>query len=139
VGEDAAQRGHPARLVEEDVRGVAENHLLAPRAVGEDAGGVAHRAAHDEERRLHSQPLGRHRLKTVDRGVLAEDVVAEIGAKDGLAHGLRGQGYGIASQIDDGHRQPPMIHGVLSRGCETALYRESFTVAVFSQAFHGRC
>ena len=80
VGEDSAQGGHPARLVEKDVRAVAEDHLFTARAVGQHAGDISHRAADDQKRRFLSQPLGGHRLEAVDRGVLAEDVIAQRGA-----------------------------------------------------------
>ena len=109
VGEDPAQGGHPARLVDEDVRAVSEDDLLAAGAVGEDGGDVSHRAARDQQPRLHPGPLGRHRLEAVDRGVLAEDVVPQLGAEDRLPHGRGGKGYRIAAQIYDRHRQPPIV------------------------------
>jgi hypothetical protein len=107
MGEDAAQGGHSARLIQEDVRAVSQDRLFAAGAVREHADDVAHRAAYDQERRFHSQHFGRHRLKPVDRGVFGEDVVAEIGVKDGSAHGWCGKSYRVASQIYDGHDKSP--------------------------------
>jgi len=107
VGEDAAQRGHPARLVQENVRAVSQDDLLAAGAVGENAGEIPHRAADDQERRFHSEEVCGYGFEAVDRGVLGEDVIAEIGLENGPAHLGGGQGHGIAAQIDHGHFGPP--------------------------------
>ena len=43
---------------------------------------------------------GKALLQTVDGGVVAEDVVAHLRARHGLAHGRGGTGDGVAAQID---------------------------------------
>ena len=123
VGEDSSQGGHPARFVEKNVGAVAQDHLFAARTVGQHTGDISHRAAYDQKGRLLSQPLGGHRLEAVDRGVLAEDVIAQRGVMHGLPHGLGGKGYGIAAQIDESHRQPPVVTRVVQSGRESTRYQ----------------
>ena len=116
MGEDPSQGGHPPRFVEKNVGAVAQDHLFAPRTVGQHTGHISHRAAHDKKGRLLSHPLGGHGLETIDRWILAEDVIAQRGVMHGLPHGLGGKGYGIAAQIDESHRQPPVVTRVVQSG-----------------------
>ena len=41
----------------------------------------------------------------MDRGIIPEDVIADLGVGDGVAHGWGGLGDGIATEID-GHKAP---------------------------------
>ena len=103
---DPAQRGDPARLVQEGVRFVAQHHLVAALTVGEDGSQVAHRAGRDVERGFLAHPAGGHLLQAVDSGVFAVNVVADFGFRHRLAHGGRGMGDGVGTEVYE-------VHGVI--------------------------
>ena len=63
---------------------------------------VAHGPAGDEQRGRLAEQLGREALERVDRGVLAEHVVAHLGGGHRLAHGGRRAGHGVAAQCMSG-------------------------------------
>ena len=50
---------------------------------------------------LFRSQLGRSLLEGVDRGVVAEDIVAELGLIHCLAHGRRGVRDGVAAEVYD--------------------------------------
>jgi len=95
------QGSRSRHLVAQDMSLIAQEHLGAPLAVGQQGHQVAHGAAGRKQARLLPQLLGGHGLQAIDRGVLAPDVVAQLGLGYGLAHGRRGQGDGIASEVND--------------------------------------
>ena len=92
--------GMAGLLVFDDVGAGPGDRLLAAAQVAQLRDEVAHRAAGDEEGRLLAEQLGRPLLEGVDGGVVAEDVVAELGLVHGLAHGRRGVGDGVAAEVD---------------------------------------
>jgi hypothetical protein len=96
----AAQRSRAARLVEIGVGARAEHRLGAARAMHQHRDQVAHRTAGDQQRRLLAHRGRRHRLEPVNGGVFAVDVVAQLGARDCLAHFRSRQGHRVAAQID---------------------------------------
>ena len=57
----------------------------------------------DEEPGLLAEELGGARLEGVDRGVVAEHVVAELGGGHRATHGGRGVGDGVGSEVDEAH------------------------------------
>ena len=65
---------------------------------------VAHRPGGDEQAGLLAEQLGGALLEGVDRGVVAEDVVADLGVGHRPAHRRGWVGDGVAAQVDAGHR-----------------------------------
>ena len=110
---DASQSRRAAGFVQIGVRLRADDRLGPARAVRQHRGQVAHRAARHQQRGLLAHHRRRHRLEPVDAGVLAVNVVTQLGARDRLAHLRRRQGYGVAAQIDQDAR--PIARGLLPR------------------------
>jgi hypothetical protein len=82
----ARDRRRAAGFVVEDVALALEQHFLPVLHLGAHRELVAHRSGHDEERSFLAQERGDPVLQRVDRGVVVEDVVADLGAGHGLAH-----------------------------------------------------
>ena len=91
------------RLVEDHVVLAARDGLLAAREVGHLGDEVAHRPGRDEEAGFLAEQLGGALLEGVDRRVVAEDVVAELGLGHRPAHRRGGVGDGVAAQVDPWH------------------------------------
>ena len=79
---------------------VADQEFVAGTGLGEQRDEVGHRAAGDVEGGLLAGALGGRRFQFGDRGVFAEDVVADFGLEHGLAHGRGRFGHGVGTQID---------------------------------------
>ena len=77
----------------------ADDELVAPLAVGEQGGQVALSARGEEEGGLFAGECGDVVLEAVDGGVLAVDVVADVGAGHGRAHGGGGNRDGVAAKV----------------------------------------
>src|SRR3972149_4880244 len=103
---DAGDAGGAAQLRLQYVRLAADDRLVAALAVGEDGDEVGHRAAGDVEGGLLAQPLRGHGLQALDRRVVAQDVVADLGVEHRLAHGGRGLGHRVAAQVDNPRGAP---------------------------------
>src|SRR5262249_38474889 len=88
-------------LVVEHVRVVVDDDFLARPRVREHRDEVALRARRHEQSRRLAEPLGGQRLKPPHGGVLAEDVVAHLGARHGLAHLGRRLRERVRAKIDD--------------------------------------
>jgi hypothetical protein len=105
AGDDGAagepeQRGRGTHLVGEHMAvGVAQD-LLSGLADQPQADLVAHRPGGDEERRLVAEQVGDVLLQRVDRGVLAVDVVADLGLGHRPAHRRGGPGEGVRPEVD---------------------------------------
>ena len=107
---DPAQGCDPPRLIQEDVGPVAHDDLLPPGAVGEKAGEVRHGPAGDKQGCLFSHHGGGQFLELVDGGILAENIVPELGVHHCLFHGKGGKGDGVTSKVDDPHGYSPGVH-----------------------------
>ena len=94
--------GVTARLVQDRVGHLAGDGLVAAGKVGHQRDEVAHGAARHEQAGLLAQERGGAGLELVDRGVVAEDVVADPGRGHRAAHGLGGVRDGVGAEIDDG-------------------------------------
>ena len=106
------------------VAGLAADHLVAAPAPGQVGHQVALRAAGDVEAGLLAEQLGGLRLQGVDRGVLAVDVVADLGLEHGAPHLRRWQGNGVAPQVDDAHsasRLAAFPGGAAARPCSPSV------------------
>jgi hypothetical protein len=71
--------------------------------VGELGDQVAHRPGGHEQAGLLAQQLGGTCLERLDRRVVLEDVVADLGVGHRAAHRGRRVGDGVAAQVDHGH------------------------------------
>ena len=91
------------RLVDDQVVLAPGDRLLATGEVGHLGDEVAHRAARHEQPGLLAEQLGRALLEGVDRRVVAEDVVADLGIGHRPAHRGRGEGDGVAAEVDPWH------------------------------------
>jgi hypothetical protein len=74
--------------------------LLAVLGVQLDADGVSHGAGRDEHARLFAKDFRGAPLEPVDGGVLAVNVVADLGLRHGAPHLGGRAGDGVAAQID---------------------------------------
>ena len=90
-------------LVDDHVVLAAGDGLLAAREVRHLGDEVAHRPGGDEQAGLLAEQLGGALLEGVDRGVVAEDVVTELGVGHRPAHGRGRVGDGVAAQVDPWH------------------------------------
>ena len=104
-GADARADDHrmAGRLVDDEVVLAAGDRLLAAREVGHLGDEVAHRAAGHEQAGFLAEQLRGAFLEGVDRRVVAEDVVADLGVGHRPAHGRRRVGDGVAAEVDPGH------------------------------------
>ena len=98
---DAARRRRSAGLVPEDVRLARHEDLVAGPRQRADRDLVGHRPGREPERGLVAEHRRDPLLEPVDRRVLAELVVADLGAGHRLAHRRRGPGDGIGAQVDE--------------------------------------
>ena len=106
---DAGQRGRPARLEVDGMRGAMRNHLLAVTAVHAHGDLVAHGARGQKERRVLAQELGDHVLQEIDRRILVLLLVAHLRLAHEAAHLGGGLGYRVAVKVDlDRHRCSPI-------------------------------
>ena len=99
----ADDHGMTGRLVDDEMVLAAGDRLLTAREVGHLGDEVAHRAARHEQAGLLAEQLGGAFLEGVDRRVVTEDVVADLGLGHRPAHGGRRVGDGVAAQVDPGH------------------------------------
>ena len=125
---DPAQRGRADRLVVEDVRLGADDGLVAPSAGDEQREQVRHRAARHVERGLLADALGRGLLEAPHRGVVAQHVVADFGARHRLAHRVGGLGDGVGPQVDHG-AAPPVAAGTEPPACVARPFSAKSRVA----------
>ena len=117
---DAPQGRRRTPLVVGDVASGLGQDLVAGLGVEAQGELVAHGPAGDEECRLLAQDLGRAALERPDGGILAIDVVADLGRGHGGAHGGRRPGERVAPEVDHaGSHLPAARWGrrkLLSRG-----------------------
>ncbi|MCY1234821.1 hypothetical protein D9M72_474120 [compost metagenome] len=103
LGLDGAQHGGATALVFVGVGLLADDVLVTAFTVSHQPQQVAHGAGRYEERGLEAQALGEARFQTVDAGIFAIDIVAQLGALHGFAHAGGGLGDGVATQVDQAH------------------------------------
>ena len=102
LGLDAAQHGCTSALVHVGVGVVADDVLVAPLAVRQQPAQVRLGAArHIQGRRLAEQ-VGGVALELIDGGVVAPDVVADLGRGHRGTHAGRRTGNGVGAQVDHG-------------------------------------
>ena len=90
-------------LIDDEVVLATGDGLLAALEVGELRDEVAHRARRDEQAGLLAQQLRAAGLQRIDRRVVAEDVVADLGLGHRPTHLGRWLGDCVAAQIDRRH------------------------------------
>ena len=96
---DAAQDCGATGFVDQDVGGTADQVLVTASAVAEHRSEVRLGARREVEAGLLAGQLGHPVLEGVDHRVFVVDVVTDGGVRHGLAHGRRGPGDGVASQV----------------------------------------
>ena len=89
-----------AALAGNDVRGLVRQYLVAGPAPGQRRRDIAHGARRHEHRGLLAEQISDALAQQVDGRVVAELLVADLGARHRLAHARRGPGLGVRQQID---------------------------------------
>ena len=82
----AAKRGKAARLVDENVRRLLDDHGIATMGLCEDRDQVPHRAAENQHRRLLAKQLGGPLLERLDGGIVVIIVVTDFRVVHCTAH-----------------------------------------------------
>ena len=82
-------------LQAECVGSVAGDELVAAAAMGQQGAQIGLGSAGDEQRSLLVEPFSHHGLESVDRGVVAEDVVAHLGLRHCPPHRIGGPGHRV--------------------------------------------
>lgn len=100
---DAREGGGAAGLVMDDVAVGVGDDFVARLGLGADGGLVGHGAGGDEAGGFFAEESGKLFLESQDGGIIAEDIVADVGVGHDLAHGCGGAGDGVAAKVDDGH------------------------------------
>ncbi len=98
---NAAEHGRAARLPSIGMRHLADQIFVAALAMRHQCAEVALRAGGNKQRGLLAEQPGDPALQSIDRRIVAEDIVADIGFGDGRPHRRHRPGHGIAAQIDD--------------------------------------
>ena len=86
----------PPAFVQEGMRLVAQDDLIAAPAVRQHRRQVAHRARGHKQAGLFAQALGGHLLQAVDGGVFAVDIVPHLGLA--MASRMAGVGWVTVSE-----------------------------------------
>ena len=97
---DAGQHGHARQLVLNDVATLFDQHLLAGDGEDADRDLVAHDPGGDPQGGLEAEHLRGHVLEAVDAGVLAVDVVADVGFGHRPPHLGRRLSHRVGTQIN---------------------------------------
>jgi hypothetical protein len=97
---DAAQHRGAASLPAVGMGHLADDVLVAAAAVAHQPAQVALRAGGHEQRGLETEVGRDASLQRVDRGVVAEDVVAQRGGTHRVPHRRGRAGDGVAAQVD---------------------------------------
>jgi hypothetical protein len=113
VGEHARVRGDAPLLVVVDVRLGLEQHLVAGLREHLHRDLIGHGAARHEQRRLLAGEFGHAGLQAVDRRVVPEHVVADLGFGHGATHPRRWDGsrYHCADRRRTGPWRTPGFKG----------------------------
>ena len=90
-----AQHRRSTGFIVEGVGARLAQHLVARAGVQADGELVCHGAAGHKHRGFFAEQRGAHALQPQHRRVLAEDIVADLGIGNGLAHGRTGPGHGV--------------------------------------------
>ncbi len=106
--DEPAEDGRAALLVEEDVRGLLGEQLVA--RLGEDPQRdlVRHRRRRQEDRLLLAEERGGAPLELVDGRVLALLLVADLRVRDRRAHRLRRPRGRVGAEVDHGRARYPL-------------------------------
>jgi hypothetical protein len=97
---DAGQGAVGTELGADDVRPRLAQDLLARTDQRRDREHVRHGAGRREQRGLVAEHRGHALLQLDDRGVLAVDVVTDLGVGHRAAHGGRRPGQGVRAEVD---------------------------------------
>jgi len=101
AGGDPAERGGGAHLEVDDVRLDVGEQLLAGADEELQADLVGHGPGRGEHGRFLAEQGGGFGFEGVHRGVLAVDVVADVGGRHGFEHARGRAGHGVGTEVDD--------------------------------------
>ncbi len=101
---ESAQRGMGAAFAAEDMRGLMRQNLVAGPTMHQRRRDVAHGAGRHEHRGLLTKQIGHPLAQQVHAGIVADLLVADLGARYRLAHVRRRTGLGVRQQIDPDRR-----------------------------------
>ena len=97
---DAPEGRRAACLVVKRVEPVADEHFVAPTAVGKNGREIALRSRGEEDRNLLADHVGEALLDPPDGWIAPKNIVADFGIGHGPAHARVGLGNGVASEVD---------------------------------------
>ena len=115
-------------LVVDDVGARPGDGFLAPTEMAQLRDQICHGAAGHEKGRFLAEHFGGTVLESVDRWIVAKDVVAKLGFVHGLAHGRGGVCDGVAAQVD---------HAVAAFSSHGAEYRSAGPAGGFGSRTRG--
>ena len=108
---NSAKRRMRAALAGNDVRGLVRQDLVAGPAMHQRRRDVAHGARRQEHGSFLAEQIGDAFAELVHRGIVADLLVADLGARDRLAHRGRGAGLGVRQQVDADRRRLGIARG----------------------------
>src|SRR5574341_1877713 len=97
---DPAEGCHSTDFVDKRVRFISNNHLIATATVREERDEIPHRPTRDKERGLFAHSFRGNFFQAIDGRVLTKNVITAFGACHRLSHLRRGEGYGVATQVN---------------------------------------
>jgi len=95
-----AQRRWRPGFVTVDMRPVLQDDLVTRPGLRPQSQLVPHRPARYVQGRFLAQQVGHHRLQTIDRRIIAKNIIPDVGLHHGLEHIRRGTRHGVASHVD---------------------------------------
>ncbi len=101
--------GMAGGLVDHEVVLATRDDLLAARQVGHHRHEVAHRAGRHEQAGVLAEQVCGPLLEGDDGGVVAEDIVADLGRRHRPPHGVGGSRNGVAPKVDHAVRHGPRV------------------------------
>ena len=114
------QRGEAAGLGQGHVRLRIDQERVAPIRQRQQADEVSHCSACYEQGRFLAEQFSGEILELPNGRILASLIVADLGARHGLAHLLSGRGLGVAAEFDAKRRhgglRPEVANGRHSSG-----------------------
>ena len=102
---ESAQRGMRAAFAGDDMRGLVRQDLVAGPAMHQRCRDVAHGAGRHEHRGLLAEQVGHALAQHIHGRIVADLLVADLGARDRLAHVRRRAGLGVRQQVDADRRR----------------------------------
>ena len=97
---EAAEGGMGAAFAGDDVRGLMRQNLVAGPAMHQGCRDIAHGAGGHEHGGLLAEQIGHAFAQQIYGRIVADLLVADLGARDGLTHPRRRAGLRVGQQVD---------------------------------------